>query len=228
VEHKSPDLEHKSPFVAGDNGTTSVNQRTVEANSGSDSAIAPPLKKEKRVKNPKEVAQNDLLKSNINNTLESKDGIGKVSADNSNVGFKHRDKGIDGIGSSRESVDSKQATVKHKVNGNTGGAEQGDNSKEVTNKDKQSGNTEGSKRENSKQVKIEDKESGNSGASEEGFDSNRVPAKDSDKESSDSSMVVKGNLRDDECDPSSMCIDEKKNLTACLRVPGNGKLPITK
>ncbi|XP_021754344.1 uncharacterized protein LOC110719672 [Chenopodium quinoa] len=33
--------------------------------------------------------------------------------------------------------------------------------------------------------------------------------------------MEKEKSRDDECDPSNMCVDPKKNLTACLRVPGN-------
>lgn len=210
------DLEHKSPFAANDNGTTDVNQQNLEANSGSDSAIVAPLKKEEQIENPKEVLQNDLLKTNVNNTLVAKDGIGKVSANSSNVGFKNRDN----TGSSKGSVDSKQVANKDKTSGDTGGSEQGDNSKQVVNKVKESGNTVGSKGENSKQVIIEDEGSGNTGALHEGLD-NQMQAKDHNKESSASSIGVKENLRDTECDPSSMCVDEKKNLTACLRVPGN-------
>ena len=219
-------MEHKSRFVANDNGTTSVNQQNLEASSGSDSSIVAPLKKE-QIENPKEVVQNDLLKTNANNTLESKDAIGKVSADSSNGGFKNRDKDSDNTGSSKGSVDSKQVANEDKESGDTGGSEQGDNAKQVVNKVKESGNTVGSKGENSKQVTIEDKESGNTGALQEGLDSNQVQAKDGNKESSASSMGVKESLRDTECDPSGMCVDEKKNLTACLRVPGNGKLLIT-
>lgn len=215
------ELEHKSPFVANDNGTTSVNQQNLEANSGSDSAIVAPLKKEEQIEHPKEVVQNDLLKTNVNNTLESKDATGKVSADSSNVGFKNRDKESDNTGSSKGSVDPKQVANKDKESRDTGGSEQGDNSKQVVNKDKKSGNTVRSKGENSKQVTIEDKESGNTGASQEGLDSNQVQAKNGNKESSASSTGVKESLRDTECDPSGMCVDEKKNLTACLRVPGN-------
>lgn len=210
------DLEHKSPFAANDNGTTDVNQQNLEANSGSDSAIVAPLKKEEQIENPKEVLQNDLLKTNVHNTLVAKDGIGKVSANSSNVGFKNRDN----TGSSKGSVDSKQVANKDKTSGDTGGSEQGDNSKQVVNKVKESGNTVGSKGENSKQVIIEDEGSGNTGALHEGLD-NQMQAKDHNKESSASSIGVKENLRDTECDPSSMCVDEKKNLTACLRVPGN-------
>lgn len=57
----------------------------------------------------------------------------------------------------------------------------------------------------------------------EGYDSKSKPRKDESVELDDSLMVVEKKLQDDECDPSNMCEDKKKNMTACLRVPGNGK-----
>lgn len=196
-------LEHKAPLVANPSGTKIAKEQNVGANSGSDPTIVAPLKKEKQVENPKQVTQNDVLKTNVSKPLDSKDKSEKISEDTSNVG------------GSKEGFDSKEVKNKDKASGNTGGSD-GVISEQVMNK-KESANKEG---DNSKQVTNKGKESGKSGDSKEGFDSKQLPAKDRDKESS-GWMEVKENSRDEECDPSNMCVDAKKNLTACLRVPGN-------
>lgn len=97
-----------------------------------------------------------------------------------------------------------------------------DDSKNVELKDKDGKNGNKGKLEKRVISKNELREDGNDKS--EGYDSKSEPRKDESVELDDSLMVVeKEKLQDDECDPSNMCEDKKKNMTACLRVPGNGK-----
>lgn len=75
--------------------------------------------------------------------------------------------------------------------------------------------------------KSEDKKSGLDGKNKishsmnEGLGSKVVPGEDTKDGESDLSKR-KENPQLEECDVSNSCVDEKKKLVACLRVPGNG------
>ncbi|KAL2925859.1 Phosphate acyltransferase [Bienertia sinuspersici] len=76
----------------------------------------------------------------------------------------------------------------------------------------------------SRNVKLNKKndDNGKIKGSGEVVDSKSEPTKINNEDSNGSLVgIEKEKLRDDECDLSNMCVDEKKNLTACLRVPGN-------
>ncbi|GAB4834553.1 hypothetical protein Ancab_032811 [Ancistrocladus abbreviatus] len=74
--------------------------------------------------------------------------------------------------------------------------------------------------ESGKEVK-KDKEEGKEGKSAGVLDSSQGRAKEEGSEESSRSFQEKEKLRVEECDSSNMCVDEKSNMVACLRVPGN-------
>lgn len=151
--------------TSDNNGTNSSDEQKVGIRFGTDSVQLPQVKKEQKFEISNEVIQKDLDRSNISESLQSKEGHDQKIHD-----------------------DSKNMELKYK-----------------------------------------DDESGNLGGLGEGFGSKSEPKKDGNEESNGSLIgMEKDKFRDDECDPSRMCVDQKKNFTACLRVPGNGKFYLIK
>ncbi|XP_010676303.2 uncharacterized protein LOC104892161 [Beta vulgaris subsp. vulgaris] len=151
-------LKLNSPLIANNNDTKDSDEQKGGIRFGTDSVEVTQVKKEEKFETSNEVIQKDIDRSNISESLQSKEGHDQKIHD-----------------------DSKNMELKYK-----------------------------------------DDESGNLGGLGEGFGSKSEPKKDGNEESNGSLIgMEKDKFRDDECDPSRMCVDQKKNFTACLRVPGN-------
>ncbi|KAJ8616300.1 hypothetical protein MRB53_035672 [Persea americana] len=95
-----------------------------------------------------------------------------------------------------------------------------DSSKDLDSK--QNHNVEEDKKSENKKSGLDGKNK-KSDSMNEGLGSKAVPGEDTkDGESDLSKSLRKENPQLEECDVSNSCVDEKKKLVACLRVPGNG------
>lgn len=165
------------------------------------------------------VVDSSDVKSKVNGDLKVKNPL----IANTN-GTKTSNEQVDGVRVDSDAVEITQVKKEEQL-GNSNG---------VIQKDLGRSNISESLQSNEKQVqKIDDgsinewkdkgDESGNNlGGLGEVFEPKSEAKKDGNEESNGSLIgLEKEKSRDDECDPSNMCVDPKKNLTACLRVPGN-------
>lgn len=135
---------------------------------------------------------------------------------------------VDGIRFDSDSVKLAQEKKKEEQLGNSNGVVQKNLGSSNISESLQSKEGQNQKiHDDSRNSELKDKvdDSGkNIGGSGEVSESKSEDRMDGNEESNGSLLgLEKEKLRDDECDPSNMCVDPKNNLTACLRVPGNGE-----